>query len=189
MEKVKLTQEQADAIENISFREEAAKLQINGWKHRENRCLNHLTFDDFIKALYIGYEVEPKFKEWDWVVYRDEVFRITVKLEDGTFVIENDRAFEQEIPPFLLRYATPEEIAKAKRRRWWNYHNRDEWEVREKDLLINLENYKFIQINEIEGNEIWYAYINEYLIDNMHISELCDSNFKVVFFSEDKKDV
>lgn len=128
MSKVKITQEQADAIEGITDRESAAELQINGWKWYKNRCLNNLSFDDFIKALYIGYEVEPEFEVGDWVYRKsDGVVSKINRIENqedfyGEFSTDKHRGwlYVEEI-----RHATPEEIEKEKERRWWAKHNRD----------------------------------------------------------------
>ena len=61
MEKVKLTKEQANALEilvNCHDKEICVIGRVDGIVHSEYKILNELTLDTFIKALYIGYEVE-----------------------------------------------------------------------------------------------------------------------------------
>lgn len=70
-DKVVITKDQAEAIERL-LRNEWSKKQIlichfetpNGWDIKDNNGLtynhlNHMDFEELVKALYIGYEVEP----------------------------------------------------------------------------------------------------------------------------------
>ncbi|WP_145990725.1 hypothetical protein [Planomicrobium sp. MB-3u-38] len=61
MEKVKLTKEQADAIENRSDVESALNYHATTkWTDKRNESLNRLTLEQFARALLIGYEIEPE---------------------------------------------------------------------------------------------------------------------------------
>lgn len=74
MEMVKVTKEQAEALENMEYSTPSVRVDLvvdhargqftNNWE-----CLNKLTTDDFIKAIYFGYEVEtsPEEKLLIWV--------------------------------------------------------------------------------------------------------------------------
>src|SRR5690625_1685515 len=80
MEKVKLTQKQADAIESLlkkGSRDEIldTHFNIDSWQYSENRCLNGMEASHLARALYIGYEVRPKFKVGDWVIRTLELGR------------------------------------------------------------------------------------------------------------------
>ena len=68
MEKVKINQEQADKIWGWKYRE-ALLLKIHAQnKLSDNSCLQSLSLDKLARALYVGYEVEEKFKQGEWVV-------------------------------------------------------------------------------------------------------------------------
>ena len=64
MEKAKINQEQAEAINSCKKddmdRGEAIRHHINTWCAPPNRCLNELSLDELVRALYVGYEVEEK---------------------------------------------------------------------------------------------------------------------------------
>lgn len=74
-EKVRVTQEQADAIEYLTTKgfwsqEELIKLQAEKfvWEGPRAKGLNGMPLLTFVDALRIGYEIEPEFKVGDWVV-------------------------------------------------------------------------------------------------------------------------
>ncbi len=200
MSKVKITQEQADAIENITYREHAVELQINGWKHKENRCLNHLALDDFIKALYIGYEVEPEYKVGDWIVKRNgEKFYITHR-GDGFPIAVRITNITTSLGVNVLqfcdgsviriteaRHATPEEIAKEKERRWWAKNDRDVWEIREDDILEYLNDLYIV--DSFDSEKVCLKSGIERKTNYAEPFDYVKRHFKVVCFAEDRKDV
>src|SRR5690625_7480192 len=69
MEKVKLTPEQANAIKKWINKELLIIAKASGlFEHSTDESIAELTMEQLVKALYIGYEVEPEFKVGDWVV-------------------------------------------------------------------------------------------------------------------------
>src|SRR5690625_2713388 len=141
MEKVKLTQEQADAIKKLKA--EASNKEIIymntspfGGIHldKDKQTIFEMDLDELIRALYIGYEVESEFKVGDWVVTSDFLEPIRkVKEVNDRLLVDNTGIVWRDFGE--IRHATPEEIAKEKQRRWWNKHKRELWEIREDDTL------------------------------------------------------
>lgn len=141
MEKVKLTQEQANAVDsaaaNYTF-EESMENRLAGWNAPTRRCLNKLSVEELATALLVGYEVEPIFEVGDWVVIEDSKnptltgktlmitylgktgieTRITYDVSsiNGNWTIERNTK---------LRHATPEEIKAEKERRVWSKIGRE----------------------------------------------------------------
>src|SRR5699024_9588337 len=78
MSKVKITKQQAEAIEELRSKRFpdsviAHNVACDNYNSRVSRSehdsLCEMKFDDLIKALYIGYEIEPEYKVGDWVRY------------------------------------------------------------------------------------------------------------------------
>jgi len=137
MGKVKLTKEQAEAIERITTKSLAVGKHIEtGWKTRRDLCLNELTTDELIKALYIGYEVEPEIKIGDFV---DIGLFGLCKIAEVTGVKGKLIAINgsEEYHEFKInRVLTDEEKQEEKERRWWADHGREVWELKQKDILV-----------------------------------------------------
>src|SRR5690625_2414408 len=192
MEKVKITQTQAD---NLEWR------QRQYGKHRfiEHAILGH--FDDvtnpvewdnldvLIRALYVGYEVVPEFKENDWVIRtsdagrgheKGKVFRIVERISSQN--IHGDD--EESHVSTSLKHATDEEIATEKQRRFWNGNDRDVWELRKGDVLESQKNGKLVTVLN-ESNSLGGCLRG---LGHIRISDL-KSSFKVVCFAEDRKDI
>ena len=146
MEKVKLTREQANAIEH-------ALQEVDEYKGNPDRLLRHASMNNvnfrnelhlldtidivtLAKALYIGYEVEPEYKVGDWVVNANgTIGKITNINEFGEF-----EGFWEEIEMLcekdnFVRHATPEEIEKGKERRWWAKLGRQPYEFKMGDIV------------------------------------------------------
>lgn len=72
IEKVKLTQEQKERIDILKSLEttnaDMVRNHTEGWNSPNNKCLNEITLDSFIRALYIGYTIEktPEEKVFDY---------------------------------------------------------------------------------------------------------------------------
>src|SRR5690625_3661842 len=123
MKKVVLTQEQTNAIEAFRILEQNNKqiLKYNFHKLPEidkdtfAEPINAMDFDTLVKALYIGYEVEPKFKVGDWVVFKENgrVFKVT-NCNDKFMDVDN---LGGAVGINLFRHATDEEIAQEEERR------------------------------------------------------------------------
>lgn len=61
MGKVKLTQEQVDAIEKWANKEQLIIAKASGLlEHGTDEPIAELTMKQLVKAIYIGYEVEPE---------------------------------------------------------------------------------------------------------------------------------
>src|SRR5690625_2663863 len=125
MGKVRLTQEQADAIEGIK---EYQRKLLNSGEHRimeEFKDLRSLTTDEFMDALYVGYEVEPEYSVGDWIVVDYGEHGTEVGIIKGW--IDKPHSFFIDKCHFganvnEARHATPEEIAEEKERRWFAKH-------------------------------------------------------------------
>lgn len=178
MEKVKLTKEQAEAIETKKGTTESAAIakHLEGWTWPENKCLNDLSMEQFVKALYIGYEIEETFEVGDWV--KDTSTNAVIKI--------NDRKHRNNlIDPrhTTIRHATPEEIAEEKQRRWWAKHGREVWELRENDLVSDKDGCSYT-INLIKKDYVEFVEFGM----RKKVKEIKES-FKVICFAEDRKDV
>ena len=209
-QKVVLTQEQADAVESAKKRygkdqflyefsrmlHEISPLQFTG----SLGPINDLALHRVAKALYIGYEVEPKFKVGDWV--HSNVTGRVAKIDDRGYGEENAWVDDEEVNFFTdFRHATSEEIAREKERRWWNSHNRDVWELKvlDKIRLSNVE-YEVIEVcrkgvykvrtNESVPFDTIYVTNDQSKVGGKDEIELIEeNNSKVVCFREDRKDV
>lgn len=143
-EKVKVTAEQAKILENICGavgKESMIKKKVlkDPWRLRKNLFLNDLSLDEFIRALYIGYEVEPQYKVGDWVAceYEDGVWIAQIEKIEGEKVFarwEFDRLDWNYI--YDIRHATPEEIKAEKERRVWAGIGREVGELRIGDAYV-----------------------------------------------------
>src|SRR5690606_2191821 len=122
MEKVKLTREQAEAIEYLKkllsdTSERKQNLQLikekldhdYHWESPNFKAANEIPDDIFIAALHYGYEVEPEFKVGDWVVNTSSGYIKLIENEREANFLNNDYIKYHE-----LRHATPEEIAEEK---------------------------------------------------------------------------
>lgn len=144
-EKVKVTQEQAETIENLkrngftdeSIIESHAKCP-NGWMLSENTTLNRMSLLKLVDALRIGYEVEPQFKVGDWIVkLNGECFMRGEKVMKVTEVKDNCIYFGvgRYLTCRYIRLATPEEIKTEKERRLWKSIGREIGEFRIGDMI------------------------------------------------------
>lgn len=186
MEKVKVTKEQAEAIEkyaNSNKKELCIENWVKGHFHT-NKVLSELSLEELAKALYIGYEVEPEFKVGDWV-YNEKagtVARVGERYDGGEWVWVDDEEFT-----FYsvndTRHATPEEIEKEKERRWWAEHGRDVWELKTKDMLVHRETGSLFEVFMVTDG---YVRLNG--VPSRTFEEV-KNYYKVAFFAEDRKDV
>lgn len=142
MEKVKLTQEQANGIE--SMREMWSDESLirthsdspNMWAGPNAENLNGMPLLTLVDALRIGYEVEPKYKAGDWVSKENgEAF----KYSTGGFAKEVKAVHKNNVELVdaegtfgfdFLRRATPEEIKAEQERRVWSGIGREVGEFR-----------------------------------------------------------
>lgn len=148
MEKITLTQAQADSIkrtlEDFDIVEILNIHAERGEWLAENKPLNDLSQADMARALLIGYDVQPEYKVGDWVARtrttpntgsqnphfaEGYIFKITDlvsdKVGDGIclHLIEN------------IRHATPEEIKAEQERRAWKRIGREPGEFVSGDTI------------------------------------------------------
>src|SRR5690625_561672 len=203
MEKVKVTQKQAAAIEVHKKHigtdlPEIINTQISGWQFQENKCLDELTLDEFIRALYIGYEVELGFNIGDWVVLEDgfigEIEFIN-ELEGWANIGDTKRTKERGVCLAktydlidIVRHATPSEIAEEKERRWWKKHGRDVWELKKGDLLFCNHGGRVHRVMQPNLNKP--AQDETRLSDGLWVTDdELKRNWKVACFIKDRLDV
>ncbi|MDY0394760.1 hypothetical protein ACFSMW_06750 [Virgibacillus halophilus] len=128
MEKVKITQEQADAIE---YFKEHLEPKLKGMLNR-----------DLIAALSDGYEVEPEYQCGEWIAYKRSdgttIIAKIVEVEDDSVLTDYQVAVCNQRFYFpSIRHATPSEIAAEKERRFWSENNRNTWELKENDVIYD----------------------------------------------------
>lgn len=138
--KIKLTQEQADAIQEWLLQKYGNKAELlnahaqvvgkqGGWPEgNPYESFNGLDQSDMARALLIGYEVKENYKVGDWVVYEGEVMEI-VAVEFAEILNKNNA--EREIP-----HATPKEIKAEKERRVWKSIGRKVGEFKRGDVGV-----------------------------------------------------
>lgn len=123
--KVKITHEQADALENFVNAFDIATLiddhaehclSNGGWTAPNYRVLNDLSQADLARALLIGYEVEPTYRIGDWVagINTGRVRQIT-QVDNAAIWADwsSVDSGEKYLHVNYVRHATPEEIAEA----------------------------------------------------------------------------
>ncbi|WP_163579084.1 hypothetical protein [Gracilibacillus saliphilus] len=147
-EKVKITRKQADRLrETITYGDKSTLIQTiaNTPKYElesYNQCLATLSLDELIRALYIGYEVEKKFKPKDWI-YIDAKGTHNNKpmVAQIDFIIpprlQLDNVWHIFMSSSHIRHATEEEIAQEKKRRFWSGIGRDVDEYRTGDIVYD----------------------------------------------------
>lgn len=141
MEKVKLTPEQAEAIEK--WKGMANNKQIlhafigngkeYGWLD-ELECLKSLSFEEMALVLCDWYEIEEPYKVGDWLHVTTPNFDFVAKV-----IGERDEYTEfdngKKLSAFEFRKATTEEIATEKERRKWAAIGRRVGEFKKGDIV------------------------------------------------------
>ncbi|PID16840.1 hypothetical protein CSV63_02835 [Sporosarcina sp. P34] len=165
--KIKLTPEQADAIQKWLCErngDKAALLDVHatamkkqgGWRNgNPYRAFNGLDQADMARALLIGYEVEETFEVGDWVA---------CEYEDGAWIaqierIEGKKVFAQWENGQLdwnyvhhIRHATSEEIKAEKEYRAWKSIGREVGGFREGDIGIFKNEY----VDHVDALGVFY---------------------------------
>ena len=194
MGKVKITQEQAKEIEErkkTNLLDLSIIHHVNGrWEGATNYVLNDLTLDEFIRALYIGYEVEPEFKVGD--IVNDgygAVLKIAAVEENGITLYTNHKNTVQEWfgnktdDYKRIRHATDVEVELYKQRRFWQDNGREVWELKKGDVLskdkrkmstVNWVDSLGVSFNEFGFFAIWHE-VKKY--------------YKIACFAHDRKDL
>lgn len=188
MEKVKITPKQANAIKRWVNKEQLIIAKASGLlEHSIDESIAELTMEQLVKALYIGYEVEPEFKVGDWVVPKEQNGGFRKEIKPYQILGIDDRKSWLDCDLWVynlkLRHATSEEIATEKERRWWAKYDRNLWELKKGDLLIDKHFGKIAEVREVEDNH--------YLIGANTSYESLDfvkRNYTVVCFAEQRLD-
>src|SRR5690625_2696514 len=162
MEKVKLTQEQAEDLEEaLHAYEDDKDHMLNVFVRAKDTSdwgsISHFSPSKIAKALYIGYEVELEFKAGDWVKVfwsnSNPSIHKLLSVDDEFARIDGDQL--NKMPPKdIIGKPTSEEIEKEKECRWWFRHNRDVWELREGDILT--DGYHVSQVNNANKSIVWF---------------------------------
>lgn len=193
MEKVKLTKEQAIAIESLTSKKYIdVKFHLtNKWTAPIFKPLNELSGDDFIKALYVGYEVEPEYNPGDYVVnHRGTIGRID-RIEDNMyhgiwFNGAKDPSMWCEKSNFR-RHATQKEIEEANKEiEWWKKHNKNVWELRHGDIIKPLTaktEFDFCEVKRVTNDNVFLSKDIYVTLDDLK------KYWEVVCFKEDRQDV
>lgn len=191
MKKVKLTKEQAKAIEKIKANqlEQIERLLANPDDYgifEWSKVLLKLSPEEYYDALFEGYEIEETFNVRDYVTRIDngQVIKVIGVNREEKYVYESLSSMHMFKD---IRHATPEEIAKEKERRWWANHGREVWEIREDDLLEYLGNVYIVDCFDSEA--IWFRRNKYSYSDYSELVSFVRKHFKVVCFAEDRKDV
>lgn len=198
-EKVKLTQEQADALK--IYKDAGHNLAVfaanrRGF-HGPYESLKTLSIDELGRVLYEpnSYEVEPQIKHGYWV-------KAVLQGNDYiTYGKIDTEAFEDFVFDYLkqnnewgrirkhkddLELMTPEEIKLEKNRRLWKSIGREVGELKEKDLVV-YENKYFRLFNnmgcEIYGFHMDPVYASK-LFDHGNINGFYPSESFIFFESE-----
>ena len=197
MNKVKLTRKQAKELEYYKLRGEEQidyLVNVHHNKLRPDLEISKLTTSEIAKALYIGYEIEEKFKVGDWVIESDTELacritgitnvngRISYGIEGRGYLLGDE----------LIRLATPEEIAAEKERRWWAKHGRYVWELREGDCLIRRHNPHTCNVKFVEAADedliLLVDGIRDETYETKNDLEVMKKKYEVFCFVEGRKD-
>lgn len=181
-EKVKLTQEQADELELQKKELQKKDIVIRRVLTADNNGYFNTTFhsisvDKLIKALYIGYEVDPKYNAGDWL--KNTTNQQVFKLDDGAAKILNE--FPERYN--YIRHATAEEIAEEKKCIWWGMFGREVYEFKKGDL-IKCEGITS-EVEELKEGLIWIK-LNK---SKGTLTKELYHQIKVICFVEDRKDL
>lgn len=139
--KVKVTEKIAKLIKN-SLDKYPKHVIVEHYHSIAAKYREEMDLDTLIKALYIGYEIEEQYKVGDWVFVNNNGDEWVAKIATGTGV--RDVFYVDECPYVdnkqyyhisKFRHATPEEIAKEKKRMFWVKLGREVDEYREGDII------------------------------------------------------
>lgn len=144
MEKIKLTQEQADLIE-----------EIKSWQSEEHQSINYLSAEDLAKCILApdSYEVIPQIKVGDWTTYDNGPYanpryatRQVVDFDEDLVYFDEDRC----MPVSAVRKATAEEESDAKKRQFWDGLGREVDEWKDGDIVTHNGYFTNISVLDIQ---------------------------------------
>lgn len=193
--KIKLTQEQAEAIERLkeSQRKDFQKYYKEGGGRPVSwaRPLAELSVVEFMGALYEGYEIEPNIEIGDWIARKDgdkirgKIAMQVKEIWDARLCVGKGMSLNAR----NYRLATAEEAEEA----WWDSHGREVWELKKGDVLVGRSNGKnwlvISDISEVGGIKNYRIF--PFITGEsgfMHIEGI-KRHFQIVCFAHDRKDV
>lgn len=158
MKKVKLTESQVDAFEftnkfnNLEFN---VRKHMNGWTDKRTLCLNSLSLKDYLKALYIGYEVEPVYHLKELVKYGECIFEIYQIPRIGAVNLKSELGSTiSHVPVTEIEKLTNDELSTEKTRRWWSSNHRDVNELKTDDVVLNTQTDKIYTISKFSNKKL-----------------------------------
>lgn len=195
MKKVKVTQEQANWLARYDLTQDQIDhfIDMQTLNKRPDSPIADWELSKLAKALYIGYEVEPKFKEDDWVVRNGNVVKINCITRDYSPMTPHiiNVGFDHSDAWYnydeIERHATDEEIAKQKEINWWAKYGREPWELKQGDVLMGDHR----EIFEITADPKSHRY-HCYRVNDEHditVEGFKRDNWEVVCFVEDRRDL
>lgn len=202
MNKVKVTQKQIDTIISLKAKygnniyrirsdedviRESANVEFS-WESDEE-CLNDLDLSDLIHILYVpdSYEIEPKFIEGDCVVYEGMHPKLIGRIVnvEGELRVDTPRyKVPQSLPTSKVRLATKQEI-------WWFENDRDVWQLKYNDTLIDITGSKR-EIDHVDngGKRVKFKLpAGSAARPRYHLLEEIEKVYRVFCFVEDRKDI
>lgn len=192
-EKVKVTQKQADWLEEYKLTQENIDyiLDVHWYRKRPDSPLIGWSISKLARALYIGYEVEQKYKKGDWIISVDgsnlngywQSHIEKVDDVEGEYVRYNGNC--NSVHKNEVRLATPSEIAEEKERRFWKKHGREVWELKRGDVISH--GGDLLIIDEVYTDD-YYAFEASNYHGSMKLPKQHLNKCKIVCFIEDRKD-
>lgn len=183
MEKVKVTEQHLRELKIWNDNNNKFSSFILGVGRRTGTYENlyKLTPEQFALLLCDWYEVEPEFKEGDWI--HNNVTGRVAKMDDRGYDEEVAWVDDDKVNFFTeFRHATPEEIAEEKERRFFNEHGRKPWELKVGDVLVKkMDNFPLV-VTEVNAEEIT---LNLLTCTRSEVKKRC----KVLCFVDDRLDV
>lgn len=196
MKKVKLTREQADALKlaiaDYGTDNVMDDHDTDNWRGRLEP-LNDLPHSELARALYVGYEIVPKFKVGDWITFdkkygEPEIVRIeALSFQDYWQEECAHWGGGKCLPLTKIRHATESEITEEKQRIWWLKNDRGVWELKQGDIIMGPGRVLY-EITADPKSHACGCYTGNDERD-FDIIELKNENYSVVCFVEDRKDV
>ncbi|HAM79573.1 hypothetical protein [Ornithinibacillus bavariensis] len=177
LEKVKVTKEQAEMIEN--HRKHFETLMSKRITKHCPTVIDKMPVEDVVRAFIDGYEVEPEFKVGDWVVHRHGGIGYIKRAISS--VVETDTNVKDNIHEF--RHATPEEIQQEKERRWWAKHGREVWQIMSGDILHYEFSNKVSVVKNFKDGCVYFQDNEQDLVDELK------NHYKVICFAENRLDL
>lgn len=207
-DKIILTSEQEDAIIRIikkMDRQAIIQLHANIANKYDDQdsVLNQLSLDELIKVLYVknSYEVEPEYKENDWVLLEDgQVAQLSkfITHNDGSTnwaldIWSNYFGRRHEIArkeDEIKRLLTDDEASKAKDQWFFAENGRKPWELREGDMLISRFNKNSCDVKFVEAtDETGTLLVNGEKDEFLETIEMVKDKYIVLAFVDDRKDL